>query len=192
MKKILQSKVFLTTIATAWFLAVAIPIGYLMGFHQAFSNTTKANRLAEVVKDQRIVLHLIGADCLCSDKLANHLIKRLPLKNISEKIIVVGDNPGLEKKLAVAGFEVEKMSADLAFTRYSIKALPQMIIFDSHKPVYSGGYSAKRSPASEEDYDDLRIIDQFFKGTFSESRPIFGCANGAMLRSKIDPLKMKY
>lgn len=192
MKIFFQSKFFLICFIGLWFLAVAIPIGYQMGFHQAFKSSLDNKAIVELTNGKRTVLHLIGADCQCSIKVVDHLAKRAPIKKINEKIIIVGNGPELVKKLSAAGFVVEQMAADLAYDRYSLKSLPQMMIYDSKKVIYSGGYSNKRGPANEEDYDDLKIINQFFQGISSESRPIFGCANGKEFRNQIDPFKLKY
>ena len=193
MKKLLHSKKFLIFFTALWFTAVAIPIGYLMGFHQSFKNKVATKELGDNFAKNKSVLHMLGADCLCSQKVANYLLSRGPIKDLSEKIIIVGSNVKLLDSFKMSGFSVTEISADIASQKYAVSALPQMFVYSDNKNIlYSGGYSQKRSPASKEDYDDLKIINDAFKGKKSEARPIFGCAIGSKMQKEIDPLGLKY
>ncbi len=196
MKKFLQSETIKIILACLWFVLVAIPIGFMMGQHQAFKSYTKTTDLAIFKKNltaKFTTLHLIGSDCLCSQKLSDYLIQRKPLKAIEELILIVGNNHLLKQKFISAGFNVEEISPKLAASKYSIKALPQMIVYDERNTtLYSGGYTNKRAPASSEDYDDLKIIEQVTHGYSQTERPVFGCANGRDFRNKMDPIGIKY
>ncbi|AUN99406.1 hypothetical protein DOM21_03925 [Bacteriovorax stolpii] len=164
----------------------------MMGFHQPFKSTAKEKLLREKVNADNSVLHLIGAYCTCSVKVVNHLVKRSPLNSISEKVIIIGENKDLLQQLKKGGYVVEELSSEVAYKNYSINVLPQMIIYEKNNIKYSGGYSKKRSPASETDFEDVAIINNSFKNTKSEALPIFGCANGENNKKQMDPLKLKY
>lgn len=191
-KKYFSSKKFIYFLSASWAVAVAVPVGYMMGFHQPFKSTASEKLLREKVAAEKSVLHLIGADCPCSVKVVNHLTKRSPLKKVQEKVIIIGVNPALASQLKTANYEVESMKEEEAYKRYSINVLPQMIVYKADNIVYSGGYSNERSPASESDFLDVAIINKAFDGKKSDSLPIFGCANGSKNKKVMDPFKLKY
>ena len=128
----------------------------------------------------KLFLILFGVSWFISYSVLIEYLMGFPkaIKNIDEKVIIVGDNPALYKSFSNAGFTVQQMSAELEQKRYSIQTLLQMIIYDDKKKtIYSGDYSTKEIICKLNDYVDIKIIENSLRRIMNEILPIFGCIN---------------
>lgn len=136
-------------------------------------------------------LHFLGGDCGCSENIYNSLMKRKPSAEIYEQVFVIGKNDKWVNDLKAQGYNVTNGDMDIFSKKYAINAVPQLSILDNKKNIlYSGGYTAKRGPAST--VEDEQIYQELKNKHESKERPIFGCLNGSINRKNADPLKLKY
>lgn len=173
-----------------WFLALSVPLIYMMGTHVPLNQSRSKNFLQN--KSERIfVYHFLGADCGCSESVMKSFLSRGPQSTEKEKVFVLGNNPSWVKNLNAKGFEVETAAMEYYENKFEIKAVPQMVVVKNGKILYSGGYSSKRNPSSLE-IEDQKILSALNRQQAIEEKPIFGCVMGQKNRNKIDPLKIKY
>ena len=179
-----------------WFVAVAVPTGYFMGFHLGALTPPELAKVEPLFKhnyNQWHLDHLLGDDCECSARVGEYLAKRKPLKMFVEKVYVVGKDSKLAEPLRGAGFEVEEIDAEVAAQKYGITAFPVLYVYNPVGSLtYSGGYSMNRFASSEAEFEDVQIAQASVAGKKPIPRPIFGCSNGIARRRQIDPLHLKY
>jgi hypothetical protein len=184
-----------------WFVSTAIPLGYMVGFHLNFLPSPTSNGLAQLAltygrnKWPMEMIHFIGADCRCSERIASYLIQRKPYTiDTGERVVVVGENSKLVSQLESSGFHVTTLNGEVAASQYSLKGLPMLLILGSKGQIaYSGGYTSHRTLASTSAYQDLTILESVRNSDKQvPSLPIWGCANGKTLRNSLDPLGLKY
>lgn len=137
------------------------------------------------------LVHLLSTDCACSQKLADYLISRHPLPNVSETVLVVGPDHTLTRRLLEHGWDVRTNQADNLRQRYGIRSIPALLVANpQHQIVYTGGYADRPNP--QRGYRDLTILSQSQQGQRVSPYPIFGCSLGRQARAAADPLSLKY
>ena len=177
-----------------WFVAVSIPMMYLMGFHTfAFTNKPleKLTSAPEIHKGPEWqLIHILSSRCACSKKVARHLLERGLFSGTREIVYILDDEEVLsESKLKEVGFQVVRLNGDQAYEKYDINAAPQLVVLNKDLQVqYSGGYKDSRV----ETYDDEKILNALKNNETFASHPIFGCANGTRTAELIDPWGVKY
>jgi hypothetical protein len=131
-------------------------------------------------------VHVLFAECRCSQRIAEHLLASTRPPDVSEAVLLVGENAELEASLRSKGFGVTRVGVDELDTRYHVKAVPILVVVAADATVrYAGGYTtSKQGP----DPRDLDIIAQArTDGTLLKALPVFGCAVAEKLRSRLDP-----
>jgi hypothetical protein len=129
---------------------------------------------------------VLFAECRCSQRIAEHLLASTRPPDVSEAVLLVGENAELEASLRSRGFGVTRVGVDDLDTRYHVKAVPILVVLAGDATVrYAGGYTtSKQGP----DPRDLEIIAQArTEGTLLKALPVFGCAVAEKLRSRLDP-----
>src|SRR5262245_27122353 len=69
-------------------------------------------------------VHVLFAECRCSQRIAEHLLTSTRPHDMSEAVLLVGDNAVLEASLQSRGFSVTRVDPDELGTRYHVKAAP--------------------------------------------------------------------
>lgn len=188
-------------ILIGWLLGASIPIGYLMGYHMTSIEQERLRNPTSLTSDQSKswkMIHVIGESCKCSITLSEYLIERKPLVSKAqfvEEVIIIGNNPSMQKKLEEVGFKVRLESEQNMVDQFNIDGVPQLVILNPENQLkYSGGYTQERITASTQNdqYHDLEIFHQTKNGNDTSQMPIFGCANGIKNKLKADPLGLKY
>ena len=173
-----------------WFVALSVPLAYMMGMHSVPMKEASVDKFLAIKNKETLVYHFLGADCGCSESVVESLLKRNPQKSYKEKIFILGKNEKWFKDLSAKGYELETESMDYYEKKFNIVAVPQLVAVKNGKIFYTGGYSAKRNPSSE-DIEDQKIIKNAF-ANYKEKYPIFGCVNGNKNRKLTDPISLKY
>ena len=138
-----------------------------------------------------IALHVLYADCPCSQRIADRLLKRNAIPGCHEKILFIGTSSAKTKQLVKNGFEIECLSPDELFTKYSIESAPLLVVTNiaSGEIHYSGGYTSRKQGL---DVMDEQVINQILQGKSVQSNPVFGCGVSEELQQRLDPLGWKY
>jgi hypothetical protein len=141
-------------------------------------------------RDRWLALHVLAADCPCSQRVLGHLLaSRRPLDVIERVVLVVegaGPDAATRDRLAARGFDLDVVTAEQLVARYHVEVAPLLVVVDPHDDVrYVGGYTARKQAA---DVRDLAVIAALRHGGSVDPLPAFGCAIGRALRAKLDPL----
>lgn len=138
----------------------------------------------------RLTYHFLYSGCRCSQRVIEHLLKRGPIENASEQIVLVGSDAELESRILNARYRLVVISEAELKERYDVEAAPLMVIADMQGKIrYSGGYSSRKQSL---DYQDVAIIAKAIKGDEVEGLPVYGCAVSTRLQKIVDPLGIKY
>ena len=140
------------------------------------------------------VVHVIADGCGCSRRVLDHLIAGHRPGDLVERVVFVTQHPRdaapTLAELALAGFTVDVVEPEALVARYGVEAAPLLIAVDPGGTLrYAGGYTRRKQAA---DIRDLDILAALRRGEPVEPLPAFGCAVGAHLRSKLDPLGIRY
>jgi hypothetical protein len=176
----------------AWFaVMVALGAGLLARHVVALPAPPRDQRLAASMgglrrPDERgkwLAVHVLYADCVCSQRIVDHLLGTERPRDWSEIVLWVGAqpaSPALEKR-----FDIRRVgSAELA--RYGIEGAPLLVVVDPAGGVrYAGGYTErKQGPV----IDDLRIFESARRLDPLVSLPVFGCAVSDRLKRQLAAL----
>jgi hypothetical protein len=144
-------------------------------------------------RDRWLVLHVIYDECVCSQRVFDHLLADSRPAGIAERIILVTEHR--EKRAAwiaaipAHGFELDVVTPEHLVADYHIEAAPLMVIVDPRDTVrYVGGYTPRKQAS---DVRDLAVIAAVQRGETVEPLPTFGCAVGRALNSRLDPLGIR-
>lgn len=136
-------------------------------------------------------VHILASECPCSRAVADYLIRRGSVSNLHEAVVLIGENPRLEKGLRQAGFPVQRVSPEEVAERFHVEGAPWLVFMEPGGAVrYAGGYAAERNARGG--YRDMQIWKALEAGQTVASLPAFGCAIGQRLQRAIDPLGLKY
>lgn len=181
-----------------WFGAVSVPLTYLSGLHALAMSGPVASTTQPVGARLRAT-HVLAADCPCSFAVAEHLVARGPRPGVAESVrLIVEGQPDadairLSERLAARGFPTQMLNAETAVAALGVGGAPWLLVTNDGGDAlaYSGGYAPRRV-ASPDDARDLAIFDALARGERPGPHPSFGCAIGAAVRARIDPLGLKY
>lgn len=164
----------------------------MMGSHQLSLNPSKNSKLSELVdQSEWTKLHFVNPECGCSERVVKSLLNRRPSKDVTEKVFILGNNEVWKKSLADKGYVTVMDSMDHYAEKYSISAVPQLVILNQKQEIfYAGGYSSKRGPAGE--IEDIEIFKEATSSKEVKERPIYGCVNGKENQNKSDLIGAKY
>lgn len=137
-----------------------------------------------------LVVHALYADCRCSQRIVEHLLKRRALHDAAEHVLLVGVQPELEKSLNRAGFQTQVITPLELKSRFGAVAAPLLIVAGPDDRLrYVGGYTThKQGP----DIRDLDIIRGLMQDQPRAELPLFGCAVSRSLQRLLDPFSLKY
>jgi hypothetical protein len=120
------------------------------------------------------VVHVLYADCACSNRVARHLVETARAIGVREHVLLVGDAPDLEALAKRARLDVRHVTPAELLDTYGLDAAPLLIVADPERRVrYVGGYTQRK-----QSYEvlDRRIVTDLREGRDVIELPVFGCA----------------
>jgi len=139
-----------------------------------------------------LAVHVLYAQCRCSQGILRHLASGPRPASVTEKVLLVGQNPGISSELralAARNFRIVAVSADELRDRYHVQSAPLMLVLAPDGTVrYSGGYTDhKQGPVIK----DRMILAELMSKKEARELPVFGCAVSQELQRLLDPLALK-
>jgi hypothetical protein len=176
-----------------WALVGLVGIGSLAVSHTvALPPPDEATKIATAAlllqrdPDKAFVVHVIYADCSCTQRLFAHLLKRGPRPAHEELILFVGRDTRKQEAAEARGYRFQATTNDQLASRFGLESAPVLMVFDrKHEMRYIGGYFD--SPAAQLSLDE-KILDQ----PATSPLPVFGCAVSPKLQKTVDPLGIVY
>jgi hypothetical protein len=137
-----------------------------------------------------LAVHVLYAECPCSQKLVRHLLDRGALPDVEETILLVGDDGSLAADAPARGYAVEVVTQVELARRFGVESAPLLAVVDPRGTVrYVGGYTPRKQGA---DVHDVEIVAALRRGDGAAELPLFGCAVSRELQAMLDPLNLKY
>lgn len=150
--------------------------------------------LAEGVRSSAVggrwtVLHALSSECRCSGRVLDQLFATARPAGLTEVILLVGPTGDIPSRAAAHGFRFESLTAQELTDRYSIPAVPLLVVADPAGIVrYSGGYTARKQGPQIEDLD---VIAALREGRDISELPLYGCPVNTALKASIDPIGIR-
>ena len=178
-----------------WIAAVLCLGGALASYHQPFVSPSddilSLSRLPQT--GQMSALHIVSGGCRCSQAVMKHLLQRRPMAQVSEEVVIIdGDSPYLPETNALlahlqnSGFLVTHLFSNAIPPALSLHGVPLLVVVSASRAIaYKGGYGPRGD-------QDEAIIRQSRAGISPTMIPVVGCAVGARVRRRLDPLHIKY
>jgi hypothetical protein len=143
--------------------------------------------------DRWLVLHVVFDECVCSQRVLDHLLADPRPPGLAERIILVTEHRAARAAWIAAipahGFELDVVTPEQLVADYHIEAAPLLVIVDPHDTVrYVGGYTTRKQAS---DVRDVAVIAAIQRDEVVEPLPTFGCAIGRALNSRLDPLGIR-
>lgn len=136
------------------------------------------------------VSHVLYAACRCSQRIVDHLATRRARKDVSESVLLVGEDQPLIARLSGAGFRVDVLTPRNLRERFAIQSAPLLIIAQPDDRIaYLGGYTDHKQSLPIRDGE---LIDKLLRGAAAPELPLFGCATSRALQRMLDPFALKY
>lgn len=130
------------------------------------------------------VLHVLSTECRCSQRIAAHLTTTTRPAGVTETVLLLGDDPALEKRLASRGFVVKHATDESLARTWHVPAVPLLVVSapDGSLP-YVGGYTTTKQGY---EIHDLELIAAAAHGR-PTPLPLYGCAVSEGLKRDLDP-----
>lgn len=183
-----------------WIPVVLVPGSYLLARHvltlpkptsvdPILVDTIRTMRRAEAPSPW-FAMHVLSAECGCSQRVLANLLKRRPLPGFREQIVLVGgDDPEVEKNARELGYGFDRVTSDELVQRYHLEAAPVMVVADAKNQIkYLGGYADRKQGEVIRDTD---VLTRLVAGAAVEPLPLFGCAVSKRLQTEINPLGIR-
>jgi hypothetical protein len=179
---------------TGWFVAMLAIGSTLLARHvvalprpdadAALGRAMASLRAPEDAK-RWMAVHVLYAECRCSQRIAEHLLSGSRPPDVSERVLLVGHDADLEGRFAARGLRVVLTDSTELGNRYHVAAVPLLVVVAPDDTVrYAGGYTTQKQGP---DPQDLQIVSDARAGRSSTTLPIFGCAVSARLKSSLNP-----
>jgi hypothetical protein len=180
---------------TVWFVLMVAVGATLLGRHLIpLPRPANDLALAQAMSSLRgagaagrwMMVHVLYAQCACSQKIADHVLAGGRPADVTERVVLIGHDAGLEARFAEIGWPIARVTEEDAATRLHVVAAPALVVVAPDNSVrYVGGYTERKQGP---DPRDLAILAAVRTGGDVSPLPIFGCAVSARLRSSLNPL----
>ena len=136
------------------------------------------------------VTHVMYAACRCSKGIIDHLEARGARRDVSEHVVLVGQDAALAARITRAGYQLDNIEPLQLKRKYGLEAAPLLIISEPDGAIaYLGGYTTHKQGL---DIRDNALIDAAIAGENSSELPLLGCAVSRALQRMLDPFALKY
>lgn len=137
-----------------------------------------------------LVVHVMYAECRCSQRIVDHLIDRGRPAGVTEHVLLVGEDQELSAPLSDRGYTVTQLTAEQLSSRFHVQAAPLLLVAAPDGELrYAGGYTERKQGYRIRDVD---ILDTVMAKGWAAELPAFGCAVAEALQNLLDPLGVKY
>jgi len=136
------------------------------------------------------VTHVMYAACSCSKNIIEHLEARGARRDVTEHVVLVGQDAMLARRVTRAGYQLHNIEPLELKRQYGLEAAPLLIIDEPSGAIaYIGGYTTHKQGL---DIRDNALIDAALAQSRSYELPVLGCAVSRGLQRMLDPLALKY
>jgi hypothetical protein len=137
-----------------------------------------------------LMVHVLCERCACSRAVVQGLLERRPRADVSERVILAGGGQRLRSEFVSAGYPVDEIAIETLRVRWSITAVPMLVVADpAGRLRYAGGYLDRAGAAQSR---DLEILAELRSGASRLGLPVVGgCVTSAELERALDPLGVK-
>lgn len=144
---------------------------------------------AQADTGQWMAIHVLYADCKCSQGIAAYLVSSARPEGVAEKLLLVGEDPELAELAASRGFEVLQTTPEGLREDWHMEAAPLLVVVDPADQLqYLGGYTDRKQAA---DIRDVAILTDLQATKPIPALPLFGCAVSQSLQRAVDPLGLR-
>lgn len=149
----------------------------------------RSRRPAEV--GEWLALHVLYADCPCSQRIFAHVLHQTRPRDVMERIVLIGDSEEMKSRAEARGFTVESVPTQDLAARYGMVAAPALLVSAPDDSIrYLGGYTNRKQ--GPEIQDVALIRSAVHNNGVLAALPLFGCAVSRSLQETLDPLGLKY
>ncbi len=135
-------------------------------------------------RGQWLAIHVLYAECRCSQRIVHHLVSSARPAGVHELVLWVGNHAPaseLTNRLRVRSVTASQLA------QMGISAAPLLILLDPEDHLrYVGGYSERKQGPQ---IDDLRILASARQGRAVAAHPLFGCAVSERLKQQLTLLR---
>ena len=185
-----MKKKLLFSFLTIWFLGTSYTIAHMHGLHLVSFSHEKLDSNIEIneISNDWGMIHVLAEGCGCSEIIADYLIERKSLKDVSESIMLLGETKQYAVKLKEAGFKILS-SKDI---KGYVEGVPLLIIHNKIGDImYSGGYANNMvTPITK--IQDINLLKQVKNNINPKDYLVMGCAVAMNIKKELDPLGLKY
>lgn len=136
------------------------------------------------------LVHVLYAECRCSDRALQYLSGRASPHGVAERVLWAGQSGQRLEQARARGFFIHEVSRAALEREFGLRSAPLLIVIDpGGTPRYAGGYTVRKQGL---DYQDLEILAELRRGGSAERLPAYGCAVSDELQSAVDPFGIKY
>ena len=132
---------------------------------------------------QWLAIHVLYAECRCSQRVVTHLASTTRPQGWHELVLWAGStapSASLSERYRVKSVAIPELA------RLGVVAAPLLVVLDPQDNVrYVGGYSERKQGP---ELDDLRILAAARQGSAVTAHPVFGCAMNEQLKQQLSLL----
>lgn len=196
-------RMLVAALLSVWFAACALLLGNLGVAHVVSMPDPEAGSLAGLLasldklrqqQSGEFVVHVLAADCSCTEGLFRHLLSKGPDHAAEEMFLFVAErmddnNVGKARQARQAGFRFVSIRPE-ELAAIGLEAAPVLAVFDQSRSIrYLGGYYDHSAAANPR---DQQIRQALATGDMPAPLPIYGCAVSERLKQAFDPYGIVY
>lgn len=165
-----------------WFIGLAAVLGLTMARHLvALPGAVDASLLASAISAERATVHVVPANCSCTDRLLTAVLAEAPADDV---VVLVGASARWESRIAARGLTLERVEPEELRSTWGLVSGPVLVLKDGGLR-YVGGYFERPSAQRAVHARIRRAVE---RGERPDPLPIFGCAVDPELVERTDPL----
>lgn len=170
------------SVLAVWFPLMTAVLGLTMARHLvALPGALDPWKLERAVPEERAVVHVIPADCSCTDTLLASVLAEAP---DDHQVVLVGRSPRWEARIRERGLRLHRVTPEQLVRSYGLVSGPVLVVKDGDLR-YVGGYFDRPSAQVSR---HARVLRQVEAGERPDPLPIFGCPVDPDLVERVDPL----
>lgn len=132
------------------------------------------------------MLHVLCERCGCSGAIVDGLVRRAPVADVDERVLLVGDGPRLADRLRARGYPIDHVDAAAARDAWGIRVLPILLVCDPQGVLVHAGAHLDR-PGDPRSHD-LEILAELRAGRRRQPAAVVGgCATAPEFLPLVDP-----
>lgn len=133
-----------------------------------------------------VAVHVLYAECRCSQRIFDHLLASTRPPGVKEKVLLVGEAEDFAARARARGIAVVSVTPRELAEHYRIESAPLLLVVDPDGAVrYAGGYTERKQGP---EIEDIALIERVLREETTTPLPLFGCAVSERLRAILDPL----